>query len=77
MDLRNSTEHKFTDISSEEWREYKTPFGTYRIENPVQLATTENGHRVLDAAGVSHYVDIRQGFFLSWKAKEGKPHFVK
>lgn len=77
MQLRNESDKQFTDISSEEFREYQTPFGDYRIEQPTQLAVTENGHRVLDASGVSHYIDISKGFFLKWKAKDGQPHFVK
>jgi hypothetical protein len=77
IQLNNKSEHKFTDISSEEFREYQTPFGTYKINNPAWLATTENGHRILDESGCSHYVDTRKGFFLSWKVKEGQPHFVK
>jgi uncharacterized membrane protein len=75
--LRNESDHEFTDISSEQYRVYQTPFGTKRIDNPLSLAVTPIGHRVLDAQGISHYIDISKGFFLEWKAKEGKPHFVK
>lgn len=77
MELRNGTDLEFTDISSEEWRKYTTPFGTYDIQSPKWLATTPNGHRVLDGEGVSHYIDISKGFFLSWKAIGNNPHFVK
>lgn len=77
MELRNQSQLEFIDISSEKWRNYITPVGTYSIHDPKYLAVTENGHRVLDSNGVSHYIDISKGFFLSWEAKEGKPHFIK
>jgi hypothetical protein len=76
MKFINGSKREFLDISSEEWREYKTLAGTQRIENPLQLSVSDNGHRVFDAQGVSHYIDTRKGFFLSWKAKDGQPNFI-
>lgn len=79
--MKNTSQHKFTDITSEEWREYifPTPEGRFvkrRIDNPTHLSVSESGgHRLLDAAGVSHY--IPKGWIeLAWKAKEGQPNFV-
>jgi hypothetical protein len=48
------------DISTEQWREYDYGNGiAYRVENPLTLyrKTDEKGdsHRVVDAAGVTHY----------------------
>lgn len=76
-EFRNLTDLKFVSIFSEEYREYTFPGGDkIRIEGPRQLNVSKNGHRVLDTAGVSHY--IPQGWIhLEWKAKEGAPHFVK
>jgi hypothetical protein len=77
MELRNNTDLEFTDISSEEWRKYVTPFGTYDVQSPTHLNVSENGHRILDAEGVSHFIDTSKGFFISWKAIGNNPHFVK
>ena len=82
-DLRNESGLKFTDISTEEYRTYYFPSSTsmfgeqLRISNPIALNTSKSGgHRVLDGAGVSHY--IPKGWTrLEWKAKEGQAHFVK
>jgi hypothetical protein len=68
MEFINESNKEFTDISSEDWREYQTPFGIFRITNPLRLSAGENGHRIFDAQGVSHYIDTRLGFYLSWKA---------
>ena len=74
----NNSGLEFTDISSEEYREYVFLKGeTITIEKPTHLHVSESGaHRLLDARGVSHY--IPSGWvWLSWKAKEGQPNFVK
>ena len=76
-DFRNQSGLKFTDISSEEWREYiRDGFVTVRIDEPVALSVSKSGgHRLFDASGVCHYVT--PGWqLLKWKAKEGQPHFV-
>jgi hypothetical protein len=78
MELRNKTDLIFTDISSEEWRTYIFFDGsTLHIDAPLYLSVSESGgHRILDGAGVSHYVPAKW-IHLCWKAKDGQPHFVK
>lgn len=75
--FKNGTELMFTDISSERYREYIFPNGSVvRIDNPLQLNVSKNGHRVFDGQGVSHY--IQQGWIhLKWEVKLGQPNFVK
>lgn len=79
MELINESKNEFVDISSEEYRIYHFPLtegGPVRIDNPLYLSAGKNGHRLLDAEGISHY--IPSGWkHLSWKSKQGKPHFVK
>lgn len=77
MELINKTDRQFTDISSEEYREYEFGNSVVRIEQPQFLNVSDSGgHRVLDGAGISHY--IPDGWIhLQWKAKSGSPHFVK
>jgi hypothetical protein len=68
---------QFNDISSEEWREYDFGDGhTVRIDAPQKLnVSARGGHRVSDAAGLSHYVP--SGWIhLHWKARDGQPAFV-
>jgi hypothetical protein len=77
LELRNESDNKFTDISSEEYREYDFGGDTVRIDAPLQLSVSSSGgHRILDAAGISHYIPAHW-IHLYWKAKEGRPHFVK
>jgi hypothetical protein len=76
--FNNASGLDFTDISSEEWREYRFLGGeTIRIDAPQQLNVSESrGHRIFDGQGVSHY--IPPGWIhLSWKVKDGAPNFVK
>ena len=83
IELINSTTKEFEDISSESYRKYyfgtKNPFKNFdviTIKAPQYLYVSPSGHRVLDGDGVSHY--IPSGFLhIEWKAKEGKPPFVK
>ena len=84
MKLENKTVEmaglEFSDISSEEYREYvfKGDSGTHhvRIEKPMLLNVSKNGHRILDNNDVSHY--IPQGWIhLFWKAANGHPKFVR
>jgi hypothetical protein len=77
MNFINRTQFDFTDISSEAWREYQFQGGQIvRIDRPFRLHVSDDGgHRVFDEHGVSHY--IPSGWIhLSWKAREGEPHFV-
>jgi hypothetical protein len=43
-------------VVEEEWREYVTPLGTYRIEKPVQIDIGPDSVAVLDAEGIIHIV---------------------
>lgn len=76
LTLRNESDYDFTDISSEQWREYDFASVSVRINDPQYLAVSENGHRVLDGDGVSHYIGF-DGFYFKWQASDGEPHFVK
>ena len=76
LPLRNQSGLEFVDISSEEWREYEFASGAkVRIDEPLQLHVSDHGHRVLDANGTSHYIPLGW-IHLSWRAKNGQPHFV-
>ena len=79
MEVRHSTELKFTDISSEDFREYADASGVfYRIDKPLWLAVSASGnHRVLDAAGVSHAIDLKARCGIRWRVAADKPHFVR
>jgi hypothetical protein len=84
IEFKNESSNKFVDISSEISRTYEYPpekdisgWYTITIVDPLQLSTSKSGgHRIFDAAGVSHY--IQPGWkHLYWKVKEGQPNFVK
>lgn len=52
-EFRNDSGLDFKDISSEQWREYTFPEGqAVRIDQPLKLYVSDNGHRILDAEGV-------------------------
>ena len=77
-EFKNETNYKFTDISSEAWREYI--FDTNRtifIEKPLKLHVSKSGgHRIFSEDGLSRYV--APGWLeIIWEAKEGMPNFVK
>lgn len=77
MQLNNQSNYTFFDVTSEEYREYVfLRKGTIRIDNPVAVAVSKSGHRILDAEGVSHFVS-NEWQAINWKAKDGQPHFVK
>ncbi len=77
VEFKNESGLEFVDISSEEWREYSFPGGeTVRILDPLQLYVSDNGHRIFDSAGVSHYVPFGW-VHLCWRSKDGSAHFVK
>lgn len=78
MEFKNNSGLNFTDISSEEYRQYLFGDGTtVKIEGPQFLNVSKNGgHRIFDAQGISHYVPYGWRH-LSWKSKEGSPNFVK
>jgi len=76
-DFRNESAYKFTDISSEEFREYKYPDGTIeRFDFPEQLAVSPNGHRLFLKSGECIYV-AKGWRTIRWRVKEGAPHFSK
>jgi len=76
VSFNNGTSLEFADISSELYREYTFPSGSVRIDSPLKLNVSKNGHRVFDANGTSHY--IPQGWIhLKWEVKDGQPNFVK
>ena len=77
MEFKNESGLAFTDISSEEYREYNFgEKGTIRIDNPLRLNTSKNGHRIFDAQNVSHYIPIGW-IHLYWKVKDGQANFVR
>lgn len=60
------------DISDELWREYIYNDGLkYRIEAPQKLFIKDGGtgHRVLDTAGIVHWVPINTWFAIRWAPK--------
>lgn len=77
-EFQNATDLEFTDISSEEWREYRFIGGeVIRIDRPLKLNVSESrGHRIFDGHGISHYIPAGW-IHLSWKVKNGAPNFVK
>jgi len=78
----NNTDLEFVDVSREEYREYETSNGTYRIDNPVALAVKPSGsHRVLSYDDeldkfVSHYIPADGVRPLRWVVKTGEPFFI-
>lgn len=75
MEFRNETSLTFNDISAEKWRKYRFPDDTViKIKEPIKLNVSQNGHRIFDASGHSHYIPMGW-IHLEWKVKEGKPHF--
>ena len=76
-DLKNESDYTFFDVTSERYREYVfLGKGTIKIEEPVAVAVSRSGHRVLDTAGISHFIPSSWDA-IHWEAKEGQPHFVK
>lgn len=70
----SSTAPVFADISNELYRTYTFPTGEVTINEPVKLSVKRkpegDSHRIIDAAGNSHYIPA--GWLkLSWKGKEG------
>jgi len=63
---------EFKSLESEVYRSYEFPDGTIvTINNPITLnVSNSGGHRVLDGAGVSHYIPPKW-IHLSWVVKEG------
>lgn len=66
-----------TDITSEEYREYRySNGGVLRIMAPKQLYVLGNGsHRIVDEDGMTHR-PTPGWLCLSWKPRPGQPPFV-
>lgn len=59
------------DLTKEEWREYDFIGEDYHINNPVTLWITEHSHRVLDKAGVVHWVPFdKDSSIFRWKPRD-------
>ena len=76
--LLNEAGLEFSDISSEVFREYIFPNNEkVHILSPLKLNVSKSGgHRILDNAGVSHYIPAGW-IHLRWQARKGKPNFVR
>ena len=78
--FNNQSGLEFTDISSEIYREYRLDGKVVlRIECPLQLHVSKNGHRVFDSTGKSYYVNLPkdQMWTIVWEVAAGQPNFVK
>lgn len=63
------------DISSEVYRLYRFPKGeSVTIKKPVTLIVSDNGHRVVDQGGYSHYIPYGW-IHLKFKVEKDAPHF--
>jgi len=63
------------DISSEVYRLYRFPKGeSVMIKKPAILIVSDNGHRVVDKEGYSHYIPYGW-IHLKFKVEKDKPHF--
>lgn len=63
------------DISSEVYRLYRFPKGeSVMIKKPAILIVSDNGHRVVDKEGYSHYVPYGW-IHLKFKVEKGASHF--
>lgn len=60
----------FRTISSELFREYHFKDYVLRIEDPVLLHVSANGHRIVDSKNKSYYVP--NGWYcIQWQSREG------
>ena len=73
-DIRVPADMPFRDISSEESREYRFP-GDERvvIRSPIAANVSTNGHRIIDAFGITHYIP-RGWLEIVWTARDGENH---
>jgi len=63
------------DISSEVYRLYRFPKGeSVMIKKPAILIVSDNGHRVVDQGGYSHYIPYGW-VHLKFKVEKDAPHF--
>ena len=75
-DFINKGSNSFIDIDSEISRTYSFSDMNITIQNPLKLCVKDNGHRVWDAQGVSHYIPTGWRH-LQWTVKDNQPNFVK
>ena len=67
---------EWKDISIETYREYRFPDNEIvYIDEPVKLSISDNGHRIVDAAGVGHYIP-KGWIHLAFGAKDGKDPYI-
>jgi len=63
------------DISSKVYRLYRFPKGeSVMIKKPAILIVSDNGHRVVDKEGYSHYIPYGW-IHLKFKVEKGASHF--
>lgn len=76
MLITNNKSLKFNSLESEQFRVYSFANGSnITIEEPIALNVSKSGgHRVLDKAGISHYIPSGWNH-LYWKVKDGQPAF--
>jgi len=77
VEFINHSVLEFKDISAEKYRKYKFPNGDkLKIKKPLYLNVSKSGgHRVFDASGTSWYIQPKEGWYISWKVKEGEANF--
>jgi len=76
IELNNKSKMTFKDISNEISRTYHYESTEETINSPAWLNIgKQGGHRILDESGTSHYIP-KKWLRLSWKTKEGGPHFI-
>jgi len=75
----NESGLEFQDISSEMEREYGFPNGQrLLIGKPLFLNVSKSGgHRLYTEDGWCYYVQPKDGWWIKWRPREGKPAFVK
>lgn len=74
VEFINASDKKFVSLESESSRTYRFADGDVTINEPLWINVGPSGHRIFDAEGTSHYIP-KGWIHLSWKVKEGKPHF--
>ena len=79
MEFINDSNLEFKDISNEKFREYNFPNGeSLKIKKPLYLnVSSTGGHRVFSSDGLSWYIQPKEGWYIKWKAFDGKQNFVK
>lgn len=79
-EFKNESTNKFVDIKQESYRTYIYAKDGYeyprRIEQPLKLSVSSNGHRVFDGSGKSHYMP-KGWIHIYWEVEEGAANFVK